>query len=108
LAIINDKDSDGDGLSDYEEVYIYNTNPLNSDTDGDKLSDYEEINIYGTDPLNSDTDEDGLTDYEEMKAWVILELGTIVSIFYNAPNTKIWELKAWSWQLKNSAIKKSR
>jgi len=25
LAIINDKDSDGDGLSDYEEVYIYNT-----------------------------------------------------------------------------------
>lgn len=85
LAIINDKDSDGDGLSDYEEVYIYNTNPLNYDTDGDKLSDYEEINIYGTDPLNSDTDEDGLTDYEEMKAWVILELGTIVSIFYNAP-----------------------
>lgn len=85
LTNINDKDSDGDGLSDYEEVYIYNTNPLNSDTDEDKLSDYEEINIYGTDPLNPDTDEDGLTDYEEMKAWVILELGSIVSIFYNAP-----------------------
>lgn len=61
-----DPDTDGDGLTDYEEVMVYGTDPLNPDTDGDGLSDYDEINEYGTDPLNPDTDGDGLTDYEEI------------------------------------------
>jgi len=55
-------DTDGDGLSDFEEIMIYGTDPANPDTDGDGLSDYEEIMIYGTDPLNPDTDGDGLLD----------------------------------------------
>ncbi|MDD3435331.1 MAG: hypothetical protein PHY76_02520 [Patescibacteria group bacterium] len=59
-------DSDDDGLSDYEEASIYLTNPLNSDSDSDGLSDYEEINIYNTDPLNSDTDNDGYSDKTEI------------------------------------------
>ena len=62
-------DSDGDGLTDYEEIYIYNTNPNLIDTDFDGLTDYEEVKIYGTDPLNPDTDGDGLTDYEEVKVY---------------------------------------
>lgn len=37
------------------------------DTDGDGLSDYDEINIYKTDPLNPDTDGDGYSDGEEVK-----------------------------------------
>lgn len=37
------------------------------DSDGDGLTDYEEINIYGTDPHNPDTDRDGMSDYEEIK-----------------------------------------
>lgn len=37
------------------------------DTDGDGLSDYEEKNIYGTDPHNSDTDQDGMPDGNEIK-----------------------------------------
>ncbi|MCL2052999.1 MAG: cellulose binding domain-containing protein [Oscillospiraceae bacterium] len=54
-------DSDEDGLPDIYE-YIFGTDPLNPDTDGDGLTDYEEVNIYGSDPLNADTDGDGLPD----------------------------------------------
>lgn len=36
-------DSDGDGLSDGEEVSVYNTNPLERDTDGDGFADGEEV-----------------------------------------------------------------
>ncbi len=59
-------DSDGDGLSDIEEIMIYHTDPNNPDTDGDGLTDGEEVRIYGTDPLNPDTDGDGLTDGDEV------------------------------------------
>jgi len=62
----NDPDTDGDGLTDGEEVHEYNTDPNDPDTDGDGLSDGEEVNSYGTDPLNEDTDGDGLTDGEEV------------------------------------------
>ncbi|MFH0955871.1 MAG: CAP domain-containing protein [Candidatus Falkowbacteria bacterium] len=37
------------------------------DTDGDGLCDYEEKNIYGTDPKNPDTDGDGMPDGNEVK-----------------------------------------
>ena len=59
-------DTDGDGLSDYEEVMLYHTNPLKADTDGDKLTDFEEIMTYFTDPLKADTDGDGLSDGSEI------------------------------------------
>ena len=36
-------DADRDGLSDYEEVHIWNTNPLNPDSDGDGFSDADEV-----------------------------------------------------------------
>jgi hypothetical protein len=44
-------DSDKDGLSDYEELFIYFTDVLNTDTDGDGYSDKEEIDS-GFDPLS--------------------------------------------------------
>ncbi|MDZ7624238.1 MAG: hypothetical protein U5J96_07330 [Ignavibacteriaceae bacterium] len=53
-------DTDGDGLSDGDEVFNYKTDPLKADTDGDGLSDYDEIMKYYTDPLISDTDKDGI------------------------------------------------
>ncbi len=59
------QDSDGDGLTDAEEL-ILGTDPHNPDTDGDGLTDGEEVKIYKTDPLNPDTDYDGLTDGEEV------------------------------------------
>lgn len=60
-------DSDGDGLTDAEEVQL-TTDPLKADTDGDGLTDREEVKIYLTDPKNSDTDGDGYLDGAEVKA----------------------------------------
>ncbi|MEA3439831.1 MAG: hypothetical protein U9R58_06080 [Chloroflexota bacterium] len=60
-----DVDSDGDGLTDRQEIEI-GTDPNNPDTDGDQLLDGEEVNTYSTDPLNTDTDLDGLSDGEEV------------------------------------------
>ena len=59
-------DPDGDGISTWDEVFIYHTDPENADTDGDGLSDAVEIasgtGINGTNPLNPDTDGDGVPD----------------------------------------------
>ncbi len=59
-------DTDGDGLSDSEEMAI-GTDINKVDTDGDGLSDYEEVKTYHTDPLNPDTDGDGYSDGAEVK-----------------------------------------
>lgn len=59
-------DSDGDGLSDEEEIQL-GTNPQSVDTDSDGLTDYDEVRIYGTDPKNPDTDGDGFLDGAEVK-----------------------------------------
>ena len=45
-------DTDGDGLSDSEELFVYHTNPLQADTDGDGINDSAEV-AAGTDPLFS-------------------------------------------------------
>lgn len=49
------KDTDSDGLSDFEETTIYNTDPVNYDSDGDTLSDGDEIYL-GLNPLMQKTD----------------------------------------------------
>ncbi len=59
-------DTDGDGLSDGEEFWIYFTDPLNPDTDYDGLTDGAEAHVYGTDPLNPDTDGGGVYDGHEV------------------------------------------
>lgn len=62
-------DTDGDGLSDYDEAIIHNTNPCLSDTDGDGLSDHEEVVTYGSNPIVVDTDGDGLNDGAEVRTY---------------------------------------
>lgn len=62
-------DTDGDGLSDGDEINIYFTNPNKVDTDGDGLSDSDEINNYFTDPKKADTDNDGLSDGDEINKY---------------------------------------
>lgn len=49
-------DSDGDGLSDYDEVFVYDTDPWLEDSDGDGLSDGEETHD-GTNPLDLNSHE---------------------------------------------------
>ncbi|MEX0995128.1 MAG: OmpA family protein, partial [Balneolaceae bacterium] len=63
---LKQRDSDDDRLSDYDEMYVYDTNPLDADTDGDGLTDGEEVLDHGTDPLEPDTDGDGLIDGDEV------------------------------------------
>jgi len=58
-------DSDGDGLSDSEELLL-GTSPQNPDTDSDGLTDAQEVQI-GTNPLAKDTDRDGISDFIEVK-----------------------------------------
>lgn len=60
-----DQDSDGDGLSNSDEIKA-GTDPLNPDTDGDGLLDGQEISISKTNPLVADTDQDGLSDGDEI------------------------------------------
>ncbi|MCK5383045.1 MAG: S8 family serine peptidase [Gammaproteobacteria bacterium] len=77
LPDLNGLDSDSDGLSDTLEATV-GTNPLSSDSDGDSLTDYQEVawdgdnSVYSagldTDPLNADTDSDGIIDGAESLA----------------------------------------
>jgi hypothetical protein len=61
-------DTDGDGLTDGNEVNTLKTDPLKVDTDGDGLSDGDEVLKSKTDPLNKDTDGDGINDKTEVGA----------------------------------------
>lgn len=61
------EDPDGDLLTNIEE-YLFGANPLMADTDGDSLSDYDEVYVHGTDPAKADTDGDGQPD-----AWELAE-----------------------------------
>jgi len=63
-------DSDGDGLTDLTEEETTFTDRFKADTDGDTITDYEEV-IAGADgfitnPNLQDTDSDGLGDLEEI------------------------------------------
>ena len=50
VNLLKSRDTDGDGLSDYDEIFVYKTSPYLEDTDGDGISDYDEVMIHGTDP----------------------------------------------------------
>ena len=74
----NDEDSDGDTLSDGDEVNNYKTDPTKVDTDGDTLSDNVEISTYKTDPKIPDTNNDGLSDQ------VLVAAGFNAAVDYSA------------------------
>lgn len=87
----DDDDFDNDGLTNWDEINLHQTNPLKADTDGDGLPDgWEVFNnldplgiwdalwdfdgdglsnleefLNGTNPFNSDTDGDGTSDGDE-------------------------------------------
>jgi hypothetical protein len=65
-SLPNNTESDGDGISDGDEVNVYLTDPSDPDTDADGVDDGDEINVYGTNPLLWDTDGGGESDGSEI------------------------------------------
>lgn len=87
----DDDDFDNDGLTNWDEINLHQTNPLKADTDGDGMPDGWEVLNYldplgiwdalwdfdgdglsnleeflnGTNPFNSETDGDGTSDGDE-------------------------------------------
>ncbi|MDQ2087273.1 S-layer homology domain-containing protein [Herbivorax sp. ANBcel31] len=61
-----DADYSGNGLTNREELE-HGTNPFKWDTDEDGISDYDEIYVYGTCPLSPDTSGDGIYDGAAVK-----------------------------------------
>ena len=57
-AVALHKDSDGDGLSDGDELFLYKTDPNNADTDGDGLNDKWEVDS-GMNPLLNESAQSG-------------------------------------------------
>jgi hypothetical protein len=58
-------DSDGDGISDTDEVLRTGTDPAQADSDGDGLGDGVEV-VYRMNPLDPDMDRDGASDGQEV------------------------------------------
>jgi hypothetical protein len=65
---VRDLDSDNDGLGDRDEFMATMTRPDRKDTDGDTVSDFDEVVTWGGhfDPNQADTDGDGQTDAQEI------------------------------------------
>jgi len=59
------QDSDGDGLSDDDEVLVTGTDANNADSDGDGLVDGVEV-ANRMNPLDPDMDKDGVNDGQEV------------------------------------------
>jgi hypothetical protein len=98
-------DSDGDGLTDYEE-YFLKTDPSSNDTDGDGINDRTEhlgytlghkvgdldLGIIKTDPLDADTDNDKRSDGAEaelvdieLNRWAVRVAGLAPYRVYSNP-----------------------
>lgn len=74
------EDTDGDGLTDYQEVYLTGTDPVlvdtdengindgEDDSDSDGLNNLREIELR-TNPMEVDSDGDGLSDWDEVEIY---------------------------------------
>lgn len=86
LSLPADADTDGDGLSDGEELLGsagYRTEPTLADTDGDGLDDGIEVSSKGSDPTVVDSDCDGILDPRDFfvnwkNQWVYAIGGSVV------------------------------
>jgi hypothetical protein len=61
-------DTDSDGLTDFVEEHVTQTDPFDPDTDSDGRSDGDEYYTDHTDPHDDDSDNDGVTDGVEHTA----------------------------------------
>lgn len=84
---------DTDSLVLYAIWSVSNINPAGpsdtTDTDGDGLSDWEEINTYFTDPSCTDTDGDGWSDGVEVKGLYSKNTNTFNPLIADTPQLSI-------------------
>jgi len=91
-----DEDDDNDGLTDAFEISI-NTNPFMNDTDGDTVSDYDEVSFDGSlvydpvtdmNPLSQNTDNDAYPDgVDPIPLTINIEDGSVAP--YGSPNLTV-------------------
>jgi hypothetical protein len=72
-------DSDSDGISDFDEINLYGTDPYNSDSDGDGIIDGVEI-VLGFNPLQAEAET--LLRYENPRE----------TLFVNSTQLGIWSV----------------
>jgi len=87
LVVDRDLDTDGDGLSNVDEIDKYGTNPIIVDTDEAGLSDRDEIQ-QGTDPLKSDQVGEFLTFNNVFIIMASLGLGVTLRIVIRTRNNR--------------------
>jgi hypothetical protein len=99
-------DHDGDGLTNREE-YLLGTDPTNSDTDGDGVSDFDEAITYGSDALAANSIPDTLLSAVDLAAytssstaWTMTSGGLIADSFrgeaawnFTVPSDGYWLLR---------------
>lgn len=100
-------DFDLDGLSNREE-YVLGTDPSNADTDGDGLSDGDEVRSYSTNPTQSDAPSEALISDLDLSTytsdgitWTMTSQGLIPSSFrgniswqFSVPGDGYWSINA--------------
>lgn len=81
------KDSDSDGVSDFDEINLYKTDPKIPDTDNDGVSDGVEI-ISGYNPLNSEVE--AVVSFESPKNTIGLERSDFLTVEEVVPIINIY------------------
>jgi len=99
VRLLKERDTDGDGITDYDELYVFKTSPYLTDTDSDGFNDKEEI-FSNYDPncprgtecnglLGIDSEADTSTDPSELLDSVSPGSNSINEMFGNTSGVKL-------------------
>lgn len=102
LSLLKVKDTDGDGLTDYDEFYLYHTSPYLADSDSDGYTDKEEIETKH-DP-NCPSDQSGLPCNNPLTKIDITSTSTVPNLF-GEQNTDIIAQNIFSGQASPAEIR---
>jgi len=97
------KDSDNDGIVDYDEVTLYKTDPTVADSDNDGFTDGAEV-MSGYDPINSDGEVMVAFENPESEGLVREDILTVASIDTERAEEKVVGARLAGKGLPNSFI----